>query len=86
MENNKCVYVHKDADGIVRYVGSGTLQRANQTYAKSNRGENYKEYVNKCGKLDVEIVYSGISTFEAIKLPRRQGRRDRLRRHHRQHR
>lgn len=35
-KNRFCVYLHKDADGIVRYVGEGTIDRA---YTKSRKDQ-----------------------------------------------
>lgn len=69
-ENNKCVYVHKDKEGVVRYVGSGTLNRANDTYANRFRGKKYAEYVEANGKLEVEIVSEELTKLEAENLER----------------
>lgn len=70
MENNKCVYLHKDKEGVVKYVGSGTLRRANNTHANSDRGKTYTEYVQANGKLEVEIVTEGLTKLEAEDLER----------------
>lgn len=70
MENNKLVYLHKDIDGIVRYVGSGTKHRANTTHVNSGRGKKYAEYVKLNGKLVVEIVASDLTKLEAEHLER----------------
>lgn len=70
MENNKCVYLHKDCDGIVRYVGSGTVRRSRETYANSNRGKLYSKFVEANGKLEVEIVAKNLSKLQAEDLER----------------
>lgn len=70
MDNNKVVYLHKDSDGVVRYVGSGTNHRANTTQAKSGRGKPYEYFVETNGKLRVEIVASDLDKNEAEDLER----------------
>lgn len=70
MENNKCVYVHKDKEGVVRYVGSGTIERANLTCANSYRGRKYSEYVNNNGNLFVDILVKDLTKLEAEDLER----------------
>lgn len=69
-ENNKCVYLHKDKEGIVRYVGSGSIFRANITNAKSCRCKQYEDFVTNHGKLEVEIVAKSLSKIEAENLER----------------
>lgn len=64
-ELNKVVYLHKDSEGVVRYVGSGTVKRANLICANSNRGSKYAEYVKANGKLEVEIISEGLTKLEA---------------------
>lgn len=32
MKNDYCVYIHFDKNNFIRYVGSGTIDRANKTY------------------------------------------------------
>lgn len=68
--NDKCVYLHKDKEGIVRYVGSGTSDRAYRTTAGSFRGKRYAEYVETNGRLEVEIVAEGLTKIEAENLER----------------
>lgn len=68
--DNKCVYLHKDFDGVVKYVGSGTIDRAYKNHARSYRGRQYKEFVEKHGKLNVEIVAEGLSKLDAENLER----------------
>lgn len=67
---NKCVYLHIDGGGLVRYVGSGTIERANRRTAKSNRGKLYEEFVLANGKLEVEIIARNLSKIDAENLER----------------
>lgn len=69
-KNNKCVYLHKDKKGVVRYVGSGTLKRAYKACANSDRGKKYAEFVAQNGRLEVEIIAEGLSKIEAEDLER----------------
>lgn len=64
-DQNFCVYVHSDSNGIVRYVGSGRLLRANNTKALSNRGKRYADFVTINGKLNVDVIESGLTKLEA---------------------
>lgn len=61
-ENDKrfCVYVHKDENGNVRYVGSGTIKRA---YSKHRRSEEHSILFKN---LTVEILFSNINRHEAF--------------------
>lgn len=68
--SNKCVYVHKDSNDVIRYVGSGTLERAYLTCANSARGKEYANFVEANGKLNVEIVAKELSKKEAEDLER----------------
>lgn len=68
MERKYVVYTHNDEEGNVRYVGSGTLQRANMTNANANRGVKYKTFVLEHGKLTVSIIYSGLSKVESLEI------------------
>lgn len=68
MDNQYCVYTHVDLNGVVRYVGSGRLCRANNRGAKSGRGRDYEEYVKKFGKLAVKIVEQNLSKDRAIQV------------------
>lgn len=63
-ENDKrfCVYVHKDADGNVRYVGSGLEIRA---FQKSNRN---KEHLAAFDFLTKEIISKNLSKSESEDL------------------
>lgn len=69
-DNRFCVYVHKDKEGVVKYVGSGTEYRAYQTHTSSHRGKKYAEFVEANGKPEVEILAKGLSKFEAEDLER----------------
>ena len=60
--NKYCVYLHKDKEGNVRYVGSGNRERP---YSLTNRSKEHREMLND---LSVEIVKSGLSKREAIYL------------------
>ena len=64
--NKNCVYVHVDSCGKIKYVGSGSIARANRTTATSNRGLRYKEYVETFGRLHVTIVEKSLTKSEAI--------------------
>ena len=60
------VYVHKDAEGTVFYVGKGTGDRA---YSR-DRPPEWNEYVSKKsgGKFSVEIVRDRISEDDALQV------------------
>lgn len=61
-ENDKrfCVYVHKDQEGNVRYVGSGTLDRAIKKTGRS------KEHLWLWDSLNKEVLISGLSKQESL--------------------
>lgn len=61
--NNKCVYLHKTKEGVVFYVGSGTLERAYRKTARNNIWKEYAEF-----GFVVEIVKSKLTKTEAIIL------------------
>lgn len=63
--NKYCVYLHKDLNGVVRYVGEGTLQRA-YSFARKDQPK-YMDYF-KDFKPVVEIIKSGLSKNEAEEL------------------
>lgn len=60
------VYVHKDMDGNVFYVGKGTSQRAWDTDRRHILWQYYVERLN--GKFEVEIVADGLQEDEAADL------------------
>lgn len=64
---DKCVYLHKDKDGIVRYVGQGNRERA-ETTAPSKRTKNWLHYFSKYSPPDIEIVQAGLSVEDATEL------------------
>ena len=59
-----CVYVHKDKEGNVRYVGSGV---SNRPYDKVSRN---KAHLDMFDELTAEIVVSNITKTEALRLER----------------
>lgn len=63
-----CVYTHNDNLGNVKYIGSGSISRANKTQAKSNRGKKYQTFVEKFGKLNVVIISKNLSKIESLQL------------------
>lgn len=65
--NNKCVYLHKDANGIVRYVGSGSKSRP---YSSLNRNSEWVNYF-KDNPLTVEVVFTDLTKDEAIDIEMR---------------
>lgn len=66
MYNKYCVYVHKDSDGNVRYVGSGTIERANNTSVNSSRNKKYDDFIKTFGKLSVEIIKDSLTKVDAL--------------------
>lgn len=60
------VYMHKDTDGVVFYVGKGTGDRAQSR----DRPAEWREYVDtrSNGKVSVEIVRDGISEEDALDI------------------
>ena len=67
-DNNYVVYIHKDKEGNVRYVGSGRLKRAKENHAKSYRGAKYREFVEKHGKLSTDIVCCELTKEESLSV------------------
>lgn len=65
MNNKCCVYLHKDLEGIVRYVGEGSLQRA-YTFKRSDQPK-YVDYFKDFNPI-VEIVESNLTKIEAEDL------------------
>ena len=60
------VYVHKDAQGKIFYVGKGTGDRAESR----DRGADWSHYVERIlgGKYEVEIIRDGISEEDALQV------------------
>ena len=65
-EDKKCVYLHRDSQGVVRYVGSGNLQRP---YDKGKRSKSWNNLFGE-GGFSVEIVAKGLSLKESDALER----------------
>lgn len=63
---DKVVYLHKDLNGVVRYVGHGTLDRATK-FSNCNRSKAWIE-VFQDYRPAVEIVARDLSYREALKL------------------
>ena len=55
-----CVYVHKDQEGNVRYVGSGTLKRAFKMSGRTKKHTDISKY------LAVNILYENLSKDESF--------------------
>ena len=58
------VYIHKTKDGVPFYVGKGTGKRAWST----DRNDNWKEFVNRIGEYEVEIVNDKLSEKQSLEL------------------
>src|SRR4030043_1805886 len=66
--SNKCfyVYIHKDPNGNVFYVGKGKGKRA---WDKSKRHSMWKRYVKRfSGRFNVEIYRDNLTEDEALNL------------------
>lgn len=68
VDRNYIVYVHKDSEGSIRYVGHGRHYRAQQLFANSGRGKRYLKYVNENGNLNLEIIKENLTKQEASAL------------------
>lgn len=68
MTNKCCVYTHNNTSGVIKYIGSGSIGRAFRNNPTSNRSSRYKDYVEKFGRLIVNIVKKDLSKFDAIEL------------------
>lgn len=66
LETKYCVYLHKDKEGVVRYVGHGTPNRPFVTVA-SHRSKKWWEIFPE-GKPDVHIVKEGLTKYDALDL------------------
>lgn len=62
--NNKVVYIHKDQEGAVRYVGSGTLHRAKDWGKRNKQWHLLFDEV----KPVVEIVHENLTEKECEKI------------------
>lgn len=75
MDRRYCVYVHKTEDGIVFYIGSGTLARAFTKELSVTkgvgtcRGKKYSSFVEKLGfNYKVEVLEDNLTKSEAVAL------------------
>ena len=64
-KNNYCVYLHKDKDGVVRYVGSGTKSRSKST---SYRNKEWNSIFSLDNKPDIEYVSTCLTKEESLIL------------------
>lgn len=66
-DDNKrfCVYLHKTSDGIIRYVGEGTIQRA---YSKTRPDQPLWESIFRGKDFIVDVVKSELSKRDAENL------------------
>ena len=65
-KNDKVVYLHKDKDGVVRYVGHGTVNRPNCS-SVSKRSKAWFD-IFPDAKPDIEVIAEGLSYREALDL------------------
>ena len=65
-KNDKVVYLHKDKDGVVRYVGHGAVNRPNCS-SVSKRSKAWFD-VFPDAKPDIEVIAEGLSYREALDL------------------
>ena len=61
-----CVYVHKDSEGIIRYIGEGTLERAKMF--NRPREKLYSNFFTEGKNATLEIVKDGLTKSEAEEL------------------
>lgn len=66
MKNNKCVYLHKDKLGVVRYVGHGNKDRPG-VRSKLHRNKEWHETFKTESPI-IEVVASNLTFDEAISL------------------
>lgn len=65
-ENRFCVYLHKDQDGVVRYVGKGTGDRPYQ-HNKARRSKEWFNFFENTPPI-VEIVKTDLNNKDAVDL------------------
>lgn len=63
MENNFCVYVLKDVNGLIRYVGEGRPTRVKELRNRSKKFTHFVEN-NEC---TLEILHENLTKIEAQK-------------------
>lgn len=66
LENRFCVYLHKDKDGIVRYVGHGASDRP-FVASKKHRSKKWWELFPN-GDPEVQVVEDGLNKHIALEL------------------
>lgn len=66
LEKRFCVYLHKDRDGIIRYVGHGTPDRP-YIFTNAHRNKKWLEMFKE-NPPEVCIVSDGLSKHEALDL------------------
>lgn len=64
MENNFCVYVLKDVNGLIRYVGEGRPTRVKELRNRSKKFTHFVEN-NEC---TLEILHENLTKIEAQKI------------------
>ena len=64
-KNIYCVYLHKDKDGVVRYVGSGSKFRAKSTRF---RNKEWNSIFNLDNKPSIEYVFTDLTKEESLIL------------------
>ena len=64
IDSRFCVYLHKDSEGVVRYVGNGASDRP---YVFKNRGEKWDAHFTNY-EPTVEIVAEGLTKIAACEL------------------
>lgn len=67
-QNNYYVYLHKQLDGTIFYVGKGKDKRA---YSKAYRNVDWKELVKQNGDYIVEIPYTNLSEDDAFEIEKK---------------
>lgn len=62
------VYQHRRKDtGQIFYIGQGTLKRAYES-VNNRRNNNWKQIVQEAGGFDVDILVSGLTKDESLKI------------------
>ncbi len=64
MYNNYCVYVYKDSQGAIRYVGQG---RPDRVRSKQGRSPEFLEFIN-CQDFTVEILHENLTKDHALAI------------------
>lgn len=64
MYNNYCVYVYKDAQGKIKYVGQG---RPDRVKSKSGRTSEFLEFVNN-EDFTIEVLHQNLTKNQALDI------------------